>query len=141
MTRRRLFLVMAAAPLLRADEAQDVRDFFGQLVSALSEGNADQFLRGFDRSMPGYEMLAVNVAALLERADVQSSVEVLSDEGTDSRRMLELDWFLQFVEVQAAGGSTQRREQVHCTLARQGKKWRITALEPLSLFAPPGVAR
>jgi len=137
MTRRGLFLTIAAAPLLRADEAQDIRDFFGQLLSALSEGNADQFMKSFDRSMPGYGMLAANVEALLARADVQSSVEVLSDEGTDSSRMLELDWFLQIVEVQPAGGTTRRREQAHCTLVRQGKKWRMTRMEPLSLFAPP----
>jgi hypothetical protein len=130
-------LMIAAAPLMRADEAQDVRDFFGQLLSALSEGNADQFMKGFDRSMPGYETLAANVMALLQQADVQSSVEVLSDEGTDSTRMLELDWFLQFVEPQPGGRSTRRREQVHGTLTRRGKKWRITRMEPLSLFAPP----
>jgi hypothetical protein len=137
MTRRRSFLVMAAVRLLRADEAQDMRDFFGQLESALSEGNADQFLKGFDRSMPGYGMLAANVAALVEETEVQSSIEVLSDEGTDASRTLELDWFLQLVEQQAAGESTRRREQVHCTVARQGKKWRITRMAPLSLFAPP----
>lgn len=137
MTRRGLFLTMAAALVLRADEAQDVRDFFGQLLSSLSEGNADQFMKNFDRSMPGYEMLAANVAALVGQTDVQSSVEVLSDEGTNSSRMLELDWFLQLVEPQPGGASKRRREQVHCTLARQGKKWRITRMEPLSMFAPP----
>jgi hypothetical protein len=137
MTRRGLFLIAAAARLLRADEAQDIRDFFGQLLSALSEGNADQFLKSFDRSMPGYGMLAVNVEALLAQANVQSSVEVLSDEGTDSSRMLELDWVLQVVQVQAAGGATERRERVHCTLTRKGNKRRITRMEPLSLFAPP----
>ncbi len=141
MTRRSLFLTMAAALVLRADEAQDVRDFFGQLLSSLSEGNADQFMKNFDRSMPGYEMLAANVAALVGQADVQSSVEVLSDEGTNSGRMLELDWFLQFVEPQPGGATTRRREQVHCTLARQGKKWRITRMAPLSMFAPPGTVR
>lgn len=142
MTRRKTFLLMmAAVRFLPADEADDIRDFFGQLESALSEGNADQFMKGFDRAMPGYEMLAVNVAALLQHADVQSSIEVLSDEGTATSRMLELDWFLQLMEVQAAGGSTRRREQVHCTLARQGKKWRITSLVPLSLFAPPQTAQ
>lgn len=136
MTRRGLFLAMAAVPLLGADEAQDVRDFFGQLVSALSEGNADQFMKGFDRSMPGYRMLAANVEALLQQADVQSSVEVLSDDGTAASRMLELDWFLQFVEPKPGGEAKRRRERVRCTLTYQGKKWRINLMEPLSLFAP-----
>ena len=141
MTRRGLLLAMAATRLLRADEAQDIRDFFGQLESALSEGSTDQFLKGFDRSMPGYQMLAANVAVLVEQADVQSSIEVLSDEGVDASRMVELDWFLQLVELRPGGESTRRREQVHCTLKRQAKKWRITRMEPLSLFAPPGTPR
>ncbi|HUI76876.1 MAG TPA: hypothetical protein VLY24_03145 [Bryobacteraceae bacterium] len=137
MTRRRLVLAMMAAPLVWADEAQDVRDFFGQLGSALSEGDAGQFMKNFDRSMPGYEMLATNVEALVLQQDVQSSIEILSAEGTDTKRMLELDWFLQFVEPGPGGDTTRRREQVKCTLARQGKRWLITSLEPLSLFAPP----
>jgi len=138
MTRRKAFLVMiAAAPLLHADEAQDIRDFLGQIATALSEGNVDQFMKGFDRSMPGYEMLAANAEALVQQQNVQSSIDVLSDDGTDSSRMLVLDWFLQFVEPKQGGDVTQRREQVHCTVTRQGKKWRITSLEPLSLFAPP----
>jgi hypothetical protein len=141
MTRRRLLLAIAAVPIARADEAQDVRDFFGQLESALSEGNAGQFMRGFDRSMPGYEMLAANVEALVQQADVQSSVEVLSDEGTATSRKLELDWFLQFVEPKPGGDTARRREQVHCTLTLQGKKWRITSMEPLSLFAPAGAGK
>jgi hypothetical protein len=134
---RRGFILAVAAPLLRADEPQDVRDFFGQLGSALSEGDAGQFMKGFDRSMPGYEKLANNVEALLRQADVQSSIEVLSDDGTDNKRMLELDWFLQFVAPTVDGDTVRRREQVHCTLMREGKRWRITSLDPLSIFAPP----
>jgi hypothetical protein len=137
MTRRGLLLAMAAVPLARADEAQDVRDFLGQLAAALSEGSANQFMRSFDRQMPGYQMLAASVEALVQQQDVQSSIEVLSDEGTDASRMLVVDWFLQFVEPKPGGDSTRRREQVHCTLARQEKKWRISSMEPLSLFAPP----
>ena len=137
MTRREVFLAMAATPWLRADEAQDIRDFFGQLVSSLSEGDTGQFLKNFDRSMSGYEKLAVNVEAILRQADVQSSIEVLSDDGTETKRMLLLDWFLQFVAPGLDGDTVRRREEVHCTLSRQGKRWRITALDPLSLFAPP----
>jgi len=138
MTRRKALLTVAVAPLLCADEAQDVRDFFGQLESALSEGNADQFMKGFDRSMPGYDKLAANVEALVQQQDVQSSIEVLNDDGTDSARMLELDWFLQFVQPKQGGDVVRRRVEVHCTLVKQGKRWRITSLEPLSLFTPPG---
>ena len=136
MTRRELLFAMMAAPL-RADDAQDVWDLFTQMASALSEGNEVQFLTAFDRSMAGYQTLETNVSALLRQAEVQSSIEVLSDAGNGVSRSVELDWFLQIVEQQEAAGSTRRRERVRCKLAKQGKKWRITALEPLALFAPP----
>ena len=137
MRRRRFLLALAAGPVLWADEAQDIRDFFGQAGSALSEGDAGQFMKFFDRAMPGYQTLAANVQALVLEQNVQSSIEVLSDEGTETRRMLTLDWFLQFVEPEQGGATTRRREQAACTVERRGKKWIITAFAPLALFAPP----
>jgi len=136
MTRRGLLFGWMALRL-RADDAQDVWDLFTEVASALSEGNAAQFLKAFDRSMPGYAMLEANVIALLAQAEVQSSIEILSDEGTGATRAVELDWFLQIVAQQEAGGSTRRRERVHCRLAKQGKRWRITSIEPLAFFAAP----
>ena len=137
MTRRGVLLVAMAMAPLRADEAQEVWDLLTQAASALSSGNSDEFLRVFDRSMPGYQTLAANVAALLSQGDVQSSIEVLSDEGDSSRRSVELDWFLQIISAEPGAGSTERREKVQCRLERRGKRWLITALEPLSFFAPP----
>jgi hypothetical protein len=80
MTRRGLLLGMLTVGL-RADDAQDVWDVFTELASALSEGNPVQFLKAFDRSMTGYRMLEADVTALLGQAEVQSSIEILSDEG------------------------------------------------------------
>ena len=78
-------------------------------LEADREGNPVQFLKAFDRSMAGYRTLEADVTALLSRAEVQSSIEVLSDEGNGATRMVELDWFLQIVEQQDAAGSTRRR--------------------------------
>jgi len=136
MTRRGLLLAMLTVRL-RADDAQEVWDLFTQLASALSEGNPVQFLKAFDRSMAGYRILEADVTALLSQAEVQSSIEVLSGEGNGAARMVELDWFLQIVEQQDAAGSTRRRERVRCRLSKQKKKWLITGLDPLALFAPP----
>ncbi len=136
MTRRGLLLAWVAAPLL-ADDAQEIWDLFTQMASALSEGNAVQFLRGFDPSMPGYRTLEANVTALVNQAQVQSSIEVLSDEGNGAARSVELDWFLQLVSQQDAAGSVRRRERVRCKVVKQARKWHITAFEPLALFAPP----
>ncbi|MBZ5575719.1 MAG: hypothetical protein LAP40_04065 [Acidobacteriia bacterium] len=142
MTRRGLILACAAFPLctaLHGDDAQQAWDLFTELAAALSSGNAAQFLSYFDREMPGYAALATDVAALVLQADVHSSIELLSNEGNDAARTVELDWYLQIVEQQDAGGSTQRRERIRCRLVKQRNRWKISALEPLSFFAPPKV--
>lgn len=133
---RRACLFAAAALALRADDESDVWDLLTSEASALSEGNAITFMAGFDRSMPGYQTLETNIKALLNDAQVQSSIELLTQEETNGTRMVKLDWFLQIVEQQDSLGLTRRREVVQCRLAKQKKKWRITSIEPLSFFAP-----
>jgi len=140
MTRRGLILACAALPLgapLYSDDAQQAWDLFTDLAAALSSGNAAQFMSFFDREMPGYPALATDIAALVLQADLHSSIEVLRNEGDGAARTVELDWYLQIVEQQDAGGSTQRRERIRCRLAKQKNKWKIAALEPLSFFTPP----
>ncbi len=134
---RRILLLSAIPPLLRADDEQDIWQLLTDAASALSEGNPQAFLAAFDRSMEGYQTLETNVSALLAQNQVQSSIELLGEEGSGGSRTLTLDWFLQIVEQQDAAALTRRREQVHCKVTKQGRKWRITSLEPLSFFAPP----
>lgn len=136
MTRRALIVAFALSPL-RADDAQQIWDLFTQLAAALSEGNADTFLRPFDRTMPGYEGLRTEIAALLAQSQVKSSIELLSEEGDDQARAVELDWFLEIVGQQDSPTVTRRRERIQCRVVKLRKKWRITALGPISFFAPP----
>ena len=136
MTRRGLLATLAAFSL-RADDAQQVWDLFTELAAALSAGNAAGFMKPFDRAMPGYETLEANVSGLLLQAQVQSSIELLSDEGGDAARTVELDWLLRIVEQLDTGAITERRERVRSRLAKQNKKWRILSFEPLALFTPP----
>jgi len=138
---RRALLFAACAAALHADDAQDVWDLLTAEASALSEGNSSTFVSAFDRSMAGYGMLEANVTALLDQCQVQSSIELLKDEGNATMRSVELDWFLQIMEEQDPESVTRRREIVHCRLTKEKKKWRITSLEPISLFAPPDTRR
>ena len=145
MTRRRLLRACGVAlcaafgqpgALLRADEAEDVWNVLTEAASALSEGNAKSFLALFDRSMADYATLEGNVTALLNQDQVQSSIELLSEEGDRTTRMVELDWFLQVVEQQDTAGVTRRRERVRCRLAKRGRKWILASIEPVAFFAP-----
>jgi hypothetical protein len=140
MTRRWLLFGVIAIPLF-ADDTEQVWQLFTQLASALSEGNAIEFMKGFDRAMVGYENLEANVTALLQQAQVQGSVELLRENGDDIARTVELDWFIEIVQQQDAGGSTRRRERISCRLVKRKKQWRIVSLQPLEFFTPPRPAR
>ena len=136
MTRRGLMLA-AAVQALRADDAQDIWDLFTDMAAALSDAKAGEFMKAFARGMPGHDTLQTEVEALLDSYEVQSSIELLNEEEDGAARTVDLDWFLQIVEKQDTAGVTRRREQVRCRLMKQNKKWRITALEPISFFAAP----
>jgi hypothetical protein len=118
------------------NEAREVWDALTRVAAALSQGNLTDFLDAFDRSMAGYQRLGANVAALLGQYEVQSSIELLREEAGGEAWMVELDWFLQLEEQRDAGAVTRRRERVHCRLAKRGKKWKITGIEPVGFFAP-----
>ena len=136
MTRRTLLLVPLAT-CLRADSAQQVWDLFTSMASALSAGDAAAFLNAFDPAMPGYEALRAGVTALLREAEVQSSIELVEEEGDDGNRAVELDWLVHIVDRQDGAVAERRRERVKCRVEKSGKKWRIASLEPLQFFAPP----
>jgi hypothetical protein len=142
MTRRALLLTGATmwlgaqAGSRPDDETREVWDLLTRVAAALSQGNLTDFLDAFDRSMPGYQTLERNAAALLRQYEVQSSIELLREETSGASRAVELDWFLQLEEQRDAGAVTRRRERVHCRLEKREKKWKITAVEPLAFFAP-----
>jgi hypothetical protein len=136
ITRRALLFAALAFPL-SADDSQDIWSLLTEEATALSDGNLEDFMAGFDHSMPGYQSLRTNVSALLDQTEVQSAIDLLSEEGSGPTRTVSLDWFLQLVEQQDEVGLTRRREVVRCKLEKRGKKWRIIWIDPISFFAPP----
>jgi hypothetical protein len=136
MTRRCVVLLPFAARLGAATAEEQVFDLFTRLASRLSAGDAAGFLEGFDQTMPGYEDFRANVTGLLQQAEVLSSIEFRRNDGTDTVRSVEADWFLQIKERYETGGVTRRRELVKCRVEKTGRRWKVFALEPQSLFAP-----
>jgi hypothetical protein len=128
--------VSLASPL-GADDAGDIWELLTEAAAELSAGNAPDFMQAFDRSMPGYPVLAANVSGLTAAYEVESSIEMLSEEGSGSTRTVELDWYLELIEQQDETNTIRRRDRVTCRLMKLGKKWKIVALEPLAFFAPP----
>ena len=50
---------------------------------------------------------------------------------TSQKRTLELDWLLKIDNAEP------RRQIVKCQVEKQGKKWKITSLDPVEFFRAP----
>jgi hypothetical protein len=133
MMRWALFLI--AATMAWAEPPADVLELFREAAEALANDDANTFLAKFDRNMTGYAALRDEIVGLLAAHDVGSTIEVVNDEGDDQKRSLDLDWLLVISEKNSANGQTETRRRVlKCQVERQGKQWKITALEPLDFF-------
>jgi len=118
-----------------ADSAADILNVFSAAAEALTNDDSAAFLDHFDSNMPDYAALRGNIEGLLAAYEVGSTIEVVTDEGNDEKRMVALDWLLVTSEKDAVNGNQQtRRRVVKCTLERHGKQWRITALDPIDFF-------
>jgi hypothetical protein len=102
----------------------------------IAAANTQKFMQAFDPTMPGYAQLRDNVMGLEQSGDVESSVDLLKNEGGDAARTIVVDWSLNLISQDTNVESLRRRETVTLTLEKRGKNWRITAIDPRTLFAP-----
>lgn len=151
MTRRALGIALLAAGVALGDAAADVWDLFASMASALAQerpadprlppvfGNAEAFLKAVDRQMSGYDQLSANIRAMVQEAHVESDILPVTNDGGDQERTVVLDWTLRMKRPTAdRGGQIDTREQmVTFHVKKQGKKWRVTSIDPLGFFSPP----
>ena len=131
----RIALLLLFSTLAVADSAAEVLNVFTSAAEGLITDDSASFLDSFDRNMPGYAALQDNVKGLLAAYNVDATIEEITNEGDDRKRTVELDWLLILSQKGATNGPQQtRRQAVKCTVARRGKQWKITALEPIDLF-------
>jgi len=117
-----LLLTVAALGQNRPPEQMEV---FRAASEALANQDADAFLDQFDPKMPQYEKLRDEIQELFGAAqEIGSTIDVITMDGNT----LELDWLLKI------DNDVARRQIVKCQVEKQGKKWKITALEPVEFF-------
>ena len=109
---------------------KDVQTLIRETAEDLSNEDSRGFLDHFDPKMPGYEALHYEIEGLLAQPDVISTIEIVTDKGDNQQRELELDWVLK-VETERP-----RRQVVTIRVKKQGKKWKITMLDPVEFFKP-----
>jgi len=141
IVRNAVLLGCFAAVSAKGDAHSDVIDLVGSLSAALTAVNVQAFMDAFDKDMPGYDDLKTQVTALVNQADVTSSIEPIQESGDDASYAVDLDWFLQVRSLLDNGPIVERREIVHCELRKQKKKWKIVAIKPMDFFAPAKVEK
>jgi hypothetical protein len=125
--------LLAAVMITAQERPAPHMEVFRGIAEALANRDADAFLDHFDPKMAGYDKLRAEVRELLAVSqEIGSTIDVISDEGAEGdegSRSLQLDWLL------AIDSAEPRRQIVKCRAEKQGKKWRITALEPVEFFS------
>jgi hypothetical protein len=128
----KLLLVLLVGACLTAagqDRPPAQMEAFRAVSEALANLDADAFLAQFDQQMPEYDKLRDEIRELVATAqEIGTTIDVITDEGDDDKRMLDLDWLLKIDNGDA------RRQIVKCRVEKQGKKWKITALDPVEFF-------
>jgi hypothetical protein len=121
-----LLLLAAATP----------RDTIADMAGSLAEAEPAAFFGAISRDFPQREELFRNVRALEREFEIASIVDVLSETEQEGQTSLELDWTFEMRPRAGTGPLVRRRERVEIKLRREGRGWRVIALQPLSFFAP-----
>jgi hypothetical protein len=129
-------LIGLAAILLHADAQTEVTALIASLTAALTEMNVPEFMAAFDKSMPDYERLKADIDALVNQAEISSSIEPIKNEGDERKRVADLDWYLEVRSLAQDGPIVRRRQLIHCELRKENKRWKIVSINPIEFFAP-----
>ena len=106
------------------------------LSASLSTNNASGALSVLDKQMPGYSGIEGNIEALTSQDDIATTIDVVSDDETAGVHKLDLDWFLQLTSRTNSNQLERRRVRVRVEMRQIKGKWKITAIEPVSIFDP-----
>ena len=126
------FLLATSLTAVGQNRPPEQMEVFRTVTEALANQDADAFLDQFDQKMPQYEKLRDEIQDLFGAAqEIGSTIDVITDDGDDQKRMMELDWLLKIDNAEP------RRQIIKCQVEKQGKKWKITALDPVEFFKAP----
>jgi hypothetical protein len=128
---RRAVLWLAAATLASADERTEVLEIVSPLASALSNGDAEAFLRRIPADSPNRAQLADYVRALLAQAEMTCSIQLRSYE----QGRAELDWYMEIRSRATASVMERRKQTVIVTLRNR----EVFSIEPVDFFKPAAV--
>ena len=130
-------LCFCVAPAAANADADQISAVLLSLSTSLQDRNAAGFLDQVDRKrFSNYGALEDNVVAMTAQDEVASSIGILEQSRNGDIFELKLDWFLQLKRTGTEGPAERRRETVTCRIQHLGKRWKVTALAPLSFLRP-----
>ena len=102
---------------------------------ALQARNAARFLSYFDRKrFSEYAEIESSTVALVQQADIASSIEVGRWKQEGGEYIGTVDWILQLTLISAPGEVQTRRERIELRIAKPKTRWKIVELTPVSFF-------
>jgi hypothetical protein len=125
------------ADFLAPPHGREAWDLISDFAAQLQLEEAAPGLAQFDRAMPGFQDFKASLAALWARYRIEPSLDLISNEGDDTHRTLQIDWALTLRNPEDTVDSKRREQPVTCRVEKQGKAWRIVAINPANLFALP----
>ena len=133
-----MFRLLAIASLVvrfafADDSPQDVVE---KLASQIQKGDAKAALDLFDSKVPEYSEWKRNIEALNALPDTNCSIVITKTSSTGNSVQFVTDWTLQTYPIQN-GPLLDRRDSATISLRRDAGSWKITAVSPAGLIAPP----
>jgi hypothetical protein len=115
------------------DGAWDLLQSAARLLSQPESPTAG-FLSAFDSKLPNYELLRTAAESLTAQGEVDSTIGLTTDEGTDTARTLEVDWTMEVVSAETGIRIQQRESPLTVKVERRGSRWVIVSIAPLEFF-------
>ena len=129
-----------ASALLAADPPDTPLNRLAVFAAALNNGDAVTAGNCFDKSLPGFGVIAGYIDALTAQTEVSCSIDIFSESGEDPVRSLEVDWLMTLTARTAETSSERRRQKVKIEMRLEPQKnrpeWRILNLSPVGILAP-----
>jgi hypothetical protein len=124
-------IAIRLAPQALADERTDALEAVSPLATALSNGNADDFMRRIPDDAPNRSQLSDNIRALTGQAEMTCSIKLNSYE----QGRAEFDWYMEIRSRATSSVLERRRENVVVHVRSK----EILSIEPVAFFRPAAV--
>ena len=127
--------VLAWSVPLCADDAADIHAAIGSVATALSSGDPAQAMSAFSKSCGDYGKLSELFDALTGAYSVENQIGFTDEEVTSSSATVKVNWAMTLTAHDATS-TKNRNADLTIKVAREGKQWRIIAVDPIAIFDP-----